>query len=325
MQKYIFSCLICICFIGLSKSDDHGENAVTYTKETFDAAIAEEEILFVMFYAPWCGHCKRLAPTWDDLAKEINVEDRKLTVGKVDCTKEPGLCGEHQVRGYPTVKWFHGTNLGIKYGNKRTIEDLRAFVEESLAKSETLDKQKTLKKPEDKADEKTEGAEVKKPEVIVTDGLYDLSDETFESHVATGHHFIKFFAPWCGHCQRLAPTWEQLARETKDNEKVKIAKVDCTKQRNTCTKFGIRGYPTLIWFTNGEKSEDYRGQRSLDELSKFVTKMSSVESETAKTSKDGKVPDVLEDEPEVCCGMKEEDFKDSVSQDFTLVVFDNDE
>lgn len=326
MNNYICY-VILVCLISLVSSDDYGDNAVAYSKESFDEAIAREDILFVMFYAPWCGHCKRLAPTWDDLAKEYNVENRQITVGKVDCTKETALCGEHHVRGYPTVKWFHKSNLGIKYANKRTIEDLRAFVEESLSKSESLESLKGLKQVGENTEEKTEEKiEEKKPDVAVKDGLYDLTDDTFDAHVSKGHHFVKFYAPWCGHCKRLAPTWEQLASTMANSDKVKIGKVDCTVQQRTCQKFNVRGYPTLMWITDGVKNEDYRGQRSIEDLSKFVAKMSATEADEAKKSKDGSVPNILEDEPEVgVVPLTDEDFTESVSEDFTLVIFDTDD
>lgn len=66
------------------------------------------------------------------------------------------------------------------------------------------------------------------------------------------HRFIKFYAPWCGHCKSLAPVWDELGRDLKG--KVMIGKVDCTTETSVAGRFGVRGYPTLKFFPAGAKS-----------------------------------------------------------------------
>ena len=56
-------------------------------------------------------------------------------------------------------------------------------------------------------------------------GLIDWSETTFSKFTERGHHFVKFFAPWCGHCKKLAPTWEQLAKELEADTTVTIGRV----------------------------------------------------------------------------------------------------
>lgn len=58
-------------------------------------------------------------------------------------------------------------------------------------------------------------------------------------------------APWCGHCKRLAPTWDKLSEEYASTEGVNVAKVDCTEHRPLCQAQGVRGYPTLKLFKSG--------------------------------------------------------------------------
>ena len=72
--------------------------------------------------------------------------------------------------------------------------------------------------------------------------------------------FIKFYAPWCGHCKNLAPTWNELHKTI--GSEVNIVKVDCTVEsnRNLCGQFGVKGYPTLM-LVKGENFARYKGRR----------------------------------------------------------------
>lgn len=83
--------------------------------------------------------------------------------------------------------------------------------------------------------------------------------------------FIKFYAPWCGHCKRLAPTWEKLAEEFGPESGVKVGKVDCTLHSDVCNSHGVRGYPTLKLFKDGfEEGTKYSGGRDLGALVDYV-------------------------------------------------------
>ncbi len=73
----------------------------------------EKKILFVNFYAPWCGHCKALAPEYEKFAQQIKNDDKlkdKFMVIKVDCTIETHICNTYEVKGYPTIKIFDFRN-----------------------------------------------------------------------------------------------------------------------------------------------------------------------------------------------------------------------
>lgn len=98
---------------------------------------------FVMFYAPWCGHCEALLPTWDELASVLADEGAGPNVAKFDVTQssvvrsrfgsEGGL-----VRGYPTLLYFTMGKVHV-YKGKRTLESLKAFAEGGYKKTEALE------------------------------------------------------------------------------------------------------------------------------------------------------------------------------------------
>ena len=79
--------------------------AVDLTESSFDHFINENEYSFILFYAPWCGHCKKLKPDFDKAAEHYN-ETKKAALGKLDCTEYPRICEKYKVSAYPTMKFF---------------------------------------------------------------------------------------------------------------------------------------------------------------------------------------------------------------------------
>ena len=86
-----------------------------YLKEGFELKPTEleDEIQsgkkLVLFYADWCGHCKKIKPVWDETAEEINKDDKKMI--KVNCgegtNEEKKIMKEYNIDGYPTIILFN--------------------------------------------------------------------------------------------------------------------------------------------------------------------------------------------------------------------------
>eukprot|EP00579_Thalassiosira_antarctica_P008899 CAMPEP_0201881890 /NCGR_PEP_ID=MMETSP0902-20130614/12526_1 /ASSEMBLY_ACC=CAM_ASM_000551 /TAXON_ID=420261 /ORGANISM="Thalassiosira antarctica, Strain CCMP982" /LENGTH=217 /DNA_ID=CAMNT_0048410191 /DNA_START=25 /DNA_END=678 /DNA_ORIENTATION=+ len=98
----------------------------------------------------------------------------------------------------------------------------------------------------------------------------ELSSDNYEAQTAGKSVFLKFFAPWCGHCKKLKPDWDKLMDEFSGSSSQLVADVDCTAEgKPLCDANGVKGYPTLKY---GDPSDlqDYKGGRSLGELKTFV-------------------------------------------------------
>lgn len=202
---------------------------------------------FVKFFAPWCGHCKRMAGAWEELADSSTGD---IVIAEVDCTVETGLCSEHGVQGYPTLKLFSQGGETTEYTGGRSINPLKHFVAE--ARGSTLE------------------ADVGSFAVEIEDNVAVLTDANFNVATAKGVTFVKFFAPWCGHCKKMAPAWKSLGSMYDSNVDVTIGEVDCTVEKQTCATEGVRGYPTVLLFIDGKNVGKYSDKRSELEMSQFI-------------------------------------------------------
>ena len=178
-KLFLLSVILGLCHAGA----DEAVSAINLDDNNFISQVSGSPH-FVMFFAPWCGHCKRLAPTWEELAGKMNKDvEKEVTIAKVDCTEATALCSAQDVTGYPTLKFFKNgaeKDDGVKYRGNRDLASLEKFINEKLGN--------------EIPDEKP--AETASAEAKVENGLHILTEASFPGSVGSGDTFIKFYAPW---------------------------------------------------------------------------------------------------------------------------------
>ena len=103
------------------------DNVLVLDEKSFDEAIKGNPIILVEFYAPWCGHCKQLAPIYDKLGMEFEANE-DVVIAKMDSTGNE--VEDIKVQGFPTIKLFKKeTNEVIDFAGERTLEGMKKFIE----------------------------------------------------------------------------------------------------------------------------------------------------------------------------------------------------
>ncbi|KAI0471670.1 disulfide isomerase [Xylariaceae sp. FL0804] len=218
--------------------------------DNFDKVVLKSgKPTLVEFFAPWCGHCKNLAPVYEELGQAF-ATSKDVQIAKVDADAEKSLGKRFGVQGFPTLKYFDGkSDKPEEYNGGRDLESLTKFITEKT------------------------GAKAKK-KLEMPSQVEMLTDKSFKETVGGDKDvLVAFTAPWCGHCKSLAPTWETLAEDFMTEPGVVIAKVDAEAENSKATakEMGVTSYPTIKFFPKGSsEAEAYSGGRSEKDLISFI-------------------------------------------------------
>lgn len=257
---YFSEIQICLTFIAAlttisSALYGRGSDVIELTPSNFESRVTDsDDIWIVEFFAPWCGHCKSLAPEYEKAARALKGV---VKVGAVDADAHKELGGRFGVRGFPTIKVFSANKRNpVDYQGPRTAQGVidTAFKElRNLVNSRIGGSGKSGG---------SSGGSGKK-------NVIELDDSNFQKKVLDSDELwmVEFYAPWCGHCKNLEPVWAEAATELKG--KVNLGAIDATTNTIIAGRYGIKGFPTIKVFPAGKKdgeAEDYEGGRSVSDI-----------------------------------------------------------
>ena len=250
--------------------------------------VQSKDIWLVLFYAPWCGHCKAFSPEYEKAAKALKGI---FKIGAIDADKERSIGGKYNIQGFPTVKFFGiHKDKPVDYDKARTADAVINFM---FDKARAIANARLNMKKSDQSSGNTntnsnqhqqqqqQQQQRKAPEAGNEKDVIVLTDDNFDDLIFNDESMwlVAFYAPWCGHCQKLLPEWVSAATQLRGT--VKLAKIDATENQKMAQRYQIQGYPTIKIFAPGkgkEKTvEEYQGPRdtsgivqyALDKLDKF--------------------------------------------------------
>lgn len=177
---------------------------VKLTKDNFKKLVLDsDQLWFVEFYAPWCGHCKQLAPAWEKAAKSLKGV---VNVGAVDMTTDQDAGAAYGIQGFPTIKFFgFDKSKPADYSGQRDDASIVSYAIDKVG-SEVRKRQSGKggssgsssggagDKKKDSGS-KSSGPSSDKDVVVLTGSNFD--DAVLGSKDIW---FVEFYAPWCGHC-----------------------------------------------------------------------------------------------------------------------------
>ncbi|EMD40736.1 hypothetical protein CERSUDRAFT_111314 [Gelatoporia subvermispora B] len=128
-SPHLFSWLSAIALVTLTAADG-ASDVVDLTGTNFDSIVNPESLILVEFFAPWCGHCKALAPHYEEAATALKEKNIKLA--KVNCVDEADFCQANGIQGYPTLRVYRNGEYTDYTGPRKTDGIISYMTKQSL-------------------------------------------------------------------------------------------------------------------------------------------------------------------------------------------------
>ncbi|KAF2835252.1 thioredoxin-like protein [Patellaria atrata CBS 101060] len=223
--------------------------------------------------------------------------------GQLDCIAFGTACSNHDVHSFPTVILFRDGKEIKRSSGAKSLEKMAEMMEEALesirpgsrskdgvvlpkvgAHKVSMDAKPAVSEQKDK-NPAAGSAAGSAHNVIASQTVGSVSQpsstanpkgqsvpltaENFQKFVTmtSDPWFIKFYAPWCHHCQAMSASWAEMAREMQG--KLNIGEVDCESEKRLCKDADVKGYPSMLFFRGGERVS-YNGLRGLGDLMNFA-------------------------------------------------------
>lgn len=227
------------------------------TPSTFKSKVLNSDgVVLVEFFAPWCGHCQALTPIWE---KTAAILKGFVTVAALDADAHSSLAQEYGIKGFPTIKVFTPGKPPLDYQGARDTKPIAEFAIQQL---------KVVVK--DRLNGKT-GSYKKSSSSSSSSSSVELTSSNFDDIVLKSKDpwLVEFYAPWCGHCKKLAPEWKNAANNLKG--KVNLGQVNCDSEKTLMSRFNVQGFPTILVFGSDKESPvPYEGARTATAIESFA-------------------------------------------------------
>ncbi|KAJ2925492.1 hypothetical protein H1R20_g11602, partial [Candolleomyces eurysporus] len=172
------------------------------------------------------------ASTWEKLVTEMETESPNVHLAQVNCVLHGDLCDANEIKGYPTLQMFEDGKMVEQFKGARELDRLKTFIGKHAKKHQEEEVKPAVEPP-------ATPKRPPRPPVNPTGEELVLNTASFTRAIEQGPTFVKFYAPWCGHCKKLAPIWKNLARHLQG--RVQIASVNCDEESALCQTQGVQG------------------------------------------------------------------------------------